>query len=115
MSLQSVTYGLSVTTVVLFGLGALYLARRRQRVKKDDTEFFLTARHSVPLRTIAWSFYAQGVGAWVIFSMPAYVVSAGMVGLVAYAISCGLPIIIVAHVGAILHRKYPGVLSLGDF
>ncbi|KAF9438700.1 hypothetical protein BGZ76_005645 [Entomortierella beljakovae] len=115
MSLVSVTYGLSVTTVVLFGLGALYLARRRQQIKPDDTEFFLTARHSVPLKTIAWSFYASGVGAWVIFSMPAYVVSAGMVGLVAYSVSCGLPIIIVARVGAVLHRKYPGVLSLGDF
>ncbi|KAF9957585.1 hypothetical protein BGZ70_009472 [Mortierella alpina] len=115
MSLVSVTYGLSVATIVLFGVGALYMARRRQRVKKDDTEFFLTARHSVPERTIAWSFYASGVGAWVIFSMPAYVVSAGIVGLVAYSISCGLPIIIHARVGAILHRKYPGVLSLGDF
>lgn len=64
MSLASVTYGLSITTIVLFGVVALFLARRRQRVKKDDTEFFLTARNSVPLRTIAWSFYAQGVGAW---------------------------------------------------
>ncbi|KAF9110216.1 hypothetical protein BGX27_006634 [Mortierella sp. AM989] len=115
MSLASVTYGLAVTTIVLFGLGALFMARRRQRVKQDDTEFFLTARHSVPFKTIAWSFYASGVGAWVIFSMPAYVVSAGIVGLVAYSISCGLPILIVARVGAVLHRKYPGVLSLGDF
>jgi hypothetical protein len=24
----------------------------------------LTARHSVPEKTIAWSFYASGVGAW---------------------------------------------------
>ena len=64
MSLVSVTYGLSVATIVLFGVGALYMARRRQRIKKDDTEFFLTARHSVPERTIAWSFYASGVGAW---------------------------------------------------
>ncbi|KAF9583095.1 hypothetical protein BGW38_010263 [Lunasporangiospora selenospora] len=115
MSLTSIAYGLSVTTIVVFGLFALFLSRRRQRVKKDDTEFFLTARHSVPERTIAWSFFASGVGAWVVFSMPAYVVTAGIVGLVAYSISCGLPIVIVAHVGAILHRKYPGVLSLGDF
>ncbi|GJJ71239.1 hypothetical protein EMPS_03589 [Entomortierella parvispora] len=115
MSLESVTYGLAITTIVLFGLGALYMARARQRVQQDDTEFFLTARHSVPESTIAWSFYASGVGAWVVFSMPAYVVSAGIVGLVAYAISCGIPIIIVAYVGAVLHRKYPGVLSLGDF
>lgn len=64
MSLVSVTYGLAITTIVLFGLGALYMARARQRVQKDDTEFFLTARRSVPERTIAWSFYASGVGAW---------------------------------------------------
>ncbi|KAF9928962.1 hypothetical protein FBU30_002018 [Linnemannia zychae] len=115
MSLVSVTYGLSITTVVLFGLGALILAHRRQKYKKDNTEFFLTARHSVPEHTIAWSFYASGVGAWVITAMPAYVVSAGIVGLVAYAISCGLPIVLVARMGAVLHRKYPGVLSLGDF
>ncbi|KAF9205236.1 hypothetical protein BGZ49_004306 [Haplosporangium sp. Z 27] len=115
MSLVYVTYGLSVATIILFGLGALYLAHRRLSIKKDDTEFFLTARHSVPLRTIAWSFYASGVGAWVIFSMPAFVVSAGIIGLFAYSISCGLPVLIVARVGAVLHRKYPGVLSLGDF
>ncbi|KAF9199679.1 hypothetical protein BGZ49_010180 [Haplosporangium sp. Z 27] len=115
MSLVSVTYGLSITTVVLFGLGALFLAHRRQRFQNDTTEFFLTARRSVPEHTIAWSFYASGVGAWVIFAMPAYVVSAGIVGLVAYSISCGLPIFLVARVGAVLHRKYPGVLSLGDF
>ncbi|KAF9988184.1 hypothetical protein BGZ75_009881 [Mortierella antarctica] len=115
MSLVSVAYGLSIATVVLFGLGALVLAHRRQSIQKDTTEFFLTARHSVPEKTIAWSFYASGVGAWVIFAMPAYVVSAGIVGLVAYSVSCGLPIFIVARVGAVLHRKYPGVLSLGDF
>ncbi|KAG0003246.1 hypothetical protein BGZ80_005831 [Entomortierella chlamydospora] len=105
MSLVSITYGLAVSTIVFFGLTALYLAHRRHKIKEDDTEFFLTARHSVPLRTIAW----------VIFSMPAFVVSAGIIGLIAYSISCGLPILIVARVGAVLHRKYPGVLSLGDF
>ncbi|KAG0196168.1 hypothetical protein BGX28_010497 [Mortierella sp. GBA30] len=115
MSLVSVSCGLSITTVVLFGVGALFLANRRQSVQNDTTEFFLTARRSVPEKTIAWSFYASGVGAWVIFAMPAYVVSAGIVGLVAYSVSCGLPIFIVARVGAVLRRKYPGVLSLGDF
>lgn len=68
MSLVSVTYGLSIVTVVLFGLGALFLAHRRQKVQKDTTEFFLTARRSVPERTIAWSFYASGVGAWYVSS-----------------------------------------------
>ncbi|KAF9437242.1 hypothetical protein BGZ76_001531 [Entomortierella beljakovae] len=115
MSFVTVAYGLSVATVVLFGIGALFLAYQRQRIRPDDTEFFLTARHSVPLRTIAWSFYSGSMGAWVIFSMPAFVVSAGIIGLIAYSFSCGLPIVIVARIGAILHRKYPDVLSLGDF
>ncbi|KAI7818219.1 hypothetical protein BC939DRAFT_506728 [Gamsiella multidivaricata] len=51
MSLVFITYGLSITTIVLFDLGALYLAYRSQRVKKDPTESFLTARRSVPEHT----------------------------------------------------------------
>ncbi|KAF9307470.1 hypothetical protein BGZ74_000029 [Mortierella antarctica] len=115
MSLASITYGVSIATVVLFGLFALILSHRRQKHHQDTTEFFLTARKSVPESTIAWSFFASGVGAWVIFSMPAYVVSAGIVGLVAYSISCGIPIYLVARVGSVLQRKYPNVMSLGDF
>ncbi|KAG0340422.1 hypothetical protein BG000_011981 [Podila horticola] len=115
MSLASITYGVSIATVVLFGLVALTLSHRRQKHHQDTTEFFLTARKSVPERTIAWSFFASGVGAWVIFAMPAYVVSAGIVGLVAYSVSCGIPIYLVARVGSVLQRKYPNVMSLGDF
>ncbi|KAG0031895.1 hypothetical protein BGZ81_000325 [Podila clonocystis] len=115
MSLASITYGVSIATVVLFGLIALTLSHRRHKHHQDTTEFFLTARKSVPERTIAWSFFASGVGAWVIFSMPAYVVSAGIVGLVAYSVSSGIPMFLVARVGSVLHRKYPNVMSLGDF
>ncbi|KAF9401706.1 hypothetical protein BGX21_000901 [Mortierella sp. AD011] len=73
MSLVSITYGLAVSTIVFFGLTALYLAHRRHMIKEDDTEFFLTARHSVPLRTIAWSFYASGVGAWQVFILKHFI------------------------------------------
>lgn len=64
MSLASITYGVSIATVVLFGLFALILSHRRQKHHQDTTEFFLTARKSVPESTIAWSFFASGVGAW---------------------------------------------------
>ncbi|KAG0346828.1 hypothetical protein BG004_000749 [Podila humilis] len=47
--------------------------------------------------------------------MSAYAYSSGIVGLVAYSVSCGIPIYLVARVGSVLHRKYPNVLSLGDF
>ncbi|OZJ03895.1 hypothetical protein BZG36_03953 [Bifiguratus adelaidae] len=58
---------------------------------------------------------SKPVGAWVIFSMPAYVVSAGIIGLVFYALACGIPILTVAYVGGNLQTKFPQILSLGDF
>jgi SSS family solute:Na+ symporter len=64
VDLQPLAYGLSITVVVLFGIGAIILTRRRQNVMKHDTEFFLTARKSVSEFTVAWSFYSSGVGAW---------------------------------------------------
>lgn len=51
----------------------------------------------------------------VIFSMPSYVVSAGIVGLVFYSIACGIPILMIAYLGSVIQTKYPGIFALGDF
>ncbi|KAF9160190.1 hypothetical protein DFQ26_005788 [Actinomortierella ambigua] len=111
----ALAYGLGVTMIVAFGITALILTRRVAKDKLQDSEWFLTARRSVGPSIIAFSFMSSGLGAWVPSSMSAYGVSAGIIGLVFYAVSCGIPIIIIAHVGAVLNRKYPGVQSLGDF
>lgn len=62
--LVSISYGVCLTVVVLFGIGALILAKLRNKRHAQTQEFFLTARKSVNEFTIAWSFYATGVGAW---------------------------------------------------
>ena len=55
-SLQSLALGLGLTAVVLFGAAAVlyYFWRRRKQQAEDSAEFFLTARHSVGMFTIAW-------------------------------------------------------------
>lgn len=55
-TLQSLALGLGLTAVVLFGAAAVayYFWRRRTKQTDDSAEFFLTARHSVGMFTIAW-------------------------------------------------------------
>lgn len=113
--LESVSYGVCLAIIVLFGAFALLLTRLRWRDNNDTTEFFLTARHSVPEFIVAGSFYTSAMGAWVVFAMASYVVSAGIVGLVFYSISCGFPILMIAYVGSLIQARYPRILSLGDF
>ncbi|KAI8919178.1 hypothetical protein DFJ77DRAFT_453269 [Powellomyces hirtus] len=121
-TVQSLALPLSITAVVLFGLLALIISRRRMKkgiVEDQSTEFFLTARRAIPLWRIGWSFFASVTGSWVVYALPAYAIDkefgAGYLGLMFYAIFTGVPIILVAHVGERIRNKYPHVLSWGDF
>lgn len=49
------------------------------------------------------------------FSALQYAQVAGIVGVVAYGISCGLPILMIGWFGGKITRDLPHVLSLGDF
>lgn len=49
------------------------------------------------------------------FTPPQYASVAGIVGVVAYAISCGLPILMIGGFGGRITRDLPHVFSLGDF
>lgn len=64
---------------------------------------------------IAWGFYAAAVGAWVVVSPPSYSPWAGVIGCVMYAVSTGLPLVMVAYCGTVIQRKVPHVLSLTDY
>lgn len=41
--------------------------------------------------------------------------SAGILGIIFYAIASGIPIMIVAFLGDILQTRLPGILSLSDY
>ncbi|GJP42579.1 hypothetical protein CLOM_g2130 [Closterium sp. NIES-68] len=116
-SLEVLAYTFGVLAVVLFGAGACAFAIYRE-VKQggpDTPDFFLTARKSVPMLTIAWSFYAGAMGSWALFGPPSYCTYAGTLGMIMYSISAGLPIIIVAYFGDVIHRLVPSVVSMADY
>lgn len=110
----ALSYGLSVPMVVgvfIFAMACGYYKRKQI----TDTESFITARKSVGYLYIAWSFYAGAVGAWVIASPASYAAYAGMLGLVFYSLSSGLPFIMIAFAGEKIRTKVPHVLSLTDY
>lgn len=107
-------YALSITLIVAMALYALWRGYSFRR-RITNTESFITARGQVGTMRIAWSFYAGAVGAWVIASPASYASTAGLLGLVFYALSSGLPFIMIAFAGEMIRNKIPHVLSLTDF
>ncbi|KAI9027750.1 hypothetical protein DFJ74DRAFT_660312 [Hyaloraphidium curvatum] len=102
---------LLVATAVYAILYSLY---SKKRVPKT-TENFITARRTQPWWRIGWSFYAGAVGCWAVVSPAIYASYAGIVGLTAYAIAAGLPILFIAYAGDHLLRDMPEATSIGDF
>lgn len=82
---------------------------------KNAVEDFITARRSVGMWTLAFSFYAEGLGSWVTTSPAIYSSFSGILGLAIYAAAAGLPFVIVAYVGALVRSADPGASSLPDF
>lgn len=80
-----------------------------------STEDFVTARGTQSVGRIAWSFYAGAVGAWVIVSPSQYAAFAGIVGVVVYALTSGLPVLLIAGLGGRITRAVPHVYSMSDF
>ncbi|CAI5499884.1 unnamed protein product [Closterium sp. Naga37s-1] len=116
-SLEVLAYTFGVLAVVLFGAGACAFAvyREMKQGGPDTPDFFLTARKSMSMLTIAWSFYAGAMGSWALFGPPSYCAYAGTLGMIMYSISAGLPIIVVAYFGAVIHRLVPSVVSMADY
>jgi len=113
------SYVTCVIAVVAFAAYAsvmFFLSSRRQRADPAKAlEDFVTARKSQPVYRIAWSFFASAVGAWVIVSPASYTSYAGAIGMAFYSVSAGLPIIGIALIGDKIQRKYPNILSIGDY
>ena len=54
-------------------------------------EDFVKARGTQGRWRISWSFFAGSMGAWAITGPAAYAVHAGVLGMLSYALSCGMP------------------------
>ncbi|ORZ36371.1 hypothetical protein BCR44DRAFT_27234 [Catenaria anguillulae PL171] len=111
------TWSLSVVVLLAFAGTAVFLARKhlRSHASEFDTEQFITARATQPWMRIGWSFFTGGLGAWAIATPANYASFAGVLGLVAYALSTGIPILLIAFAGIKVQKLLPKPLSLSDF
>jgi SSS family solute:Na+ symporter len=91
-----------------------FLQNRREKAM-GTTEGFLTARGTMGMWKVAWSFFATAVGAWCITSPASFAVYTGILGLAMYAFSAGFPLFIIALMGNVIQGKFPHVLTFSDF
>lgn len=117
----ALSYALVILVLVLVALYALayptVIAPRFFQADVNalkDFESFITARSTQSRWRIAFSFYAGSVGAWAITTPANYASFAGWVGMLAYAVACGLPILVLAFYGHKVKEMYPAAGSLGD-
>jgi Na+/proline symporter len=117
MDWNAASWGFVVSAQVLFAILGLYLAYsyKKRNGGESDTLSFITAKDSVGISKIGWSFYAGAVGAWVIVAPSSYATFAGIIGLVMYALASGIPLLLVALFGQSIQEKHPNVTSSADF
>ena len=111
-----VATGLSVVLVLAFGGYAVWYSRQTSvALESKSLENFLTARRSIGWVNIGWSFYASAVGSWVITAPAEFGYYGGLLGVFAYSFAAGIPILMIAYFGNVIHETYPELLSLSDF
>ncbi len=102
-----ITYSIIFTILIGSGLYAIYLSRFQHNHTTSD---FISAKKH-PFARVMWSMYSASVGAWVSVAPSQFASYAGILGLIMYAFSSALPILVVAF----LSDKMPKVASLNDY
>ena len=114
---------MTTTTVLAITLAVLalfaYVALRGGRsdgadavVDRDD---FLAARGSQGANALALSFFASGLGAWILFTPAETGVRAGWLGVIGYALAAALPFIALVWLGPRIRAALPRGVTLGDW
>ncbi|WP_155849356.1 sodium:solute symporter [Arthrobacter sp. H20] len=107
--------GFSTTIVILIvGLGVFAwvgLAVGRDR----DLDEFAVARNSQNGLGLGLSFFASGVGAWILFAAPEVGATTGLAGVLGYAVAITVPLIGLVLVGRRLRSLVPEGHNLIEF
>lgn len=86
------------------------------RVGRDrDLEEFSVARGTQGATTLGLSFFASGVGAWILFAAPEVGATVGVAGVVGYAVAITVPLVGLVLVGGRLRRLMPEGHGLIEF
>lgn len=105
------------TTAAALGaalLGFIWIGLRA-RTPHADLDEYLTARNSQGALTLALSFLASGMGAWILFAPPEVGAFVGPVAVVGYAAGAALPFLLLAAFGPAIRRRLPRGRSISDY
>ncbi|MBW3665148.1 MAG: sodium:solute symporter [Actinobacteria bacterium] len=81
----------------------------------EDLEEYLVARNSQSSWPLALTFFASGLGAWILFAPPEIGARAGVDAVVGYAVAAAAPILAFGLLGPRLRRLVPAGHSLTEF
>lgn len=106
------TYVTVLTLVIVLGWFAwIGLGVGRDR----DVEEFAVARASQDGTSLGLSFFASGVGAWILFAPPEVGASVGVVGVLGYAVAITVPLAGLVLIGGRLRTLVPAGHNLVEF
>jgi len=87
----------------------------RGRSAASSLDDYLTARGSQSASTLGLSFFASGLGAWILFAPPEIGAFVGPVALAGYALGAALPFFLLAAFGAEIRRRMPRGRTIAEF
>ncbi|WP_333708907.1 sodium:solute symporter family transporter [Tepidimonas ignava] len=108
------TSGWAMAAVAAALVGFLFIGLRARRTD-EGLDDYLTARHSQGAGTLALSFVASGLGAWILLVPPEVAAFVGPLALAGYALGAALPFVLLAWAAPALRRRLPAGRSLTDY
>jgi Na+/proline symporter len=98
------------TTLACFLVIGIYAGRKL----KGTDEFFRMGFSQKPL-LLGVNFFAAGMGAWVLYSLPEIATAAGILGVVAYVLACVLPLGMFAVLGPYVRSHSPDGFTISEY
>lgn len=96
-------------------LASAAIGLRAARSGSDDLEDYTIARSSQSATSLALSFVASGLGAWLLFAVPEVGAGVGLVAVVGYALAAAAPFVVLAWLGPRLRAVLPRGHGLNEF
>jgi Na+/proline symporter len=108
------TYSIIFVTLAAFAAIAL-LFLRFGGVKFGDRDTYFAARNQSSARTLALSYFASAMGAWVIFAVAEIGTYAGSLGVAGYALASICPLILLAVIAPYMRKTLPQGVTFQEF
>lgn len=106
---------LALSAALLAALLSFIWIGFRARSQHENLDTYLTARNSQSASTLALSFLASGMGAWILFVPPEIAAFVGPVALGGYVLGAALPFIVLVWFGPAIRRHMPEGRSLAEY